>query len=43
MKNETICKVLCHNIVVAIHAMYEFGIDPEFCSPGSASRRIHLI
>ncbi|MDE2779528.1 MAG: transposase [Chloroflexota bacterium] len=28
--NEALVKVLCHNIVVLIHSMYELGIDPEF-------------
>lgn len=45
MKNETLCKVLCHNIVVLIHAMYELGIDPVFWpdtpnKPAKASRII---
>jgi len=30
MANETLCKILCHNLVVLIHEMYELGIDPEF-------------
>jgi transposase len=30
MTNETLCKVLCHNLVVLIHEMYELGIDPVF-------------
>ncbi len=30
MVNETLCKVLCHNLVVLIHEMYELGIDPVF-------------
>ena len=30
MVNETLCNVLCHNIVVLIHEMYELGIDPTF-------------
>ena len=30
MKNETLCKILCHNLVVLIHEMHELGIDPEF-------------
>lgn len=34
MKNEALCKFLCHNIVVLIHEMHELGIDLEF------SRRI---
>lgn len=30
MKNEALAKVLCHNLVVLIHEMYELGIDPAF-------------
>jgi transposase len=30
MVNQTLCKVLCHNLVVLIHEMYELGIDPVF-------------
>ena len=30
MMNETLCKVLCHNLVVLIHEMHELGIDPVF-------------
>jgi transposase len=30
MVNESLCKILCHNIVVLIHEMYELGIDPVF-------------
>lgn len=36
MVNETLCKVLCHNLVVLIHEMYELGIDPVFWA-GSAA------
>ena len=32
MKNEVLCKVLCHNICCLIHAVYEFGIDPTFAA-----------
>jgi transposase/predicted nucleic acid-binding Zn finger protein len=28
--NEALCKVLCHNIVVLIQAMYELGLKPKF-------------
>jgi len=28
MVNETLAKVLCHNLVVLIHEMYELRIDP---------------
>jgi len=30
MVNEVLCKVLCHNLVVLIHEMYELGIAPVF-------------
>ncbi len=28
--NEALCKVLCHNLCVIIHSMYELGIEPDF-------------
>jgi transposase len=28
--NEALCKILCHNLCVIIHSMYESGIEPEF-------------
>jgi len=36
MVNETLCKVLCHNLVVLIHEMYELGIDPMFWGANAA-------
>jgi transposase len=30
MINETLCKVLCHNLVVLIYEMCELGIDPVY-------------
>jgi transposase len=30
MLNETLCKILCHNLVVLIHEMHELGVDPTF-------------
>ncbi|MDZ4688630.1 MAG: transposase [Planctomycetaceae bacterium] len=30
MKNEVLCKILCHNICCLISAMYELGITPVF-------------
>jgi transposase len=38
MVNETLCKVLCHNLVVLIHEMHELGIQPTFQSPLEAVR-----
>lgn len=29
MKNEVLCKILCHNICCLISAMYELGVDPK--------------
>jgi hypothetical protein len=30
MANEVLCKLLCHNLVVLIHEMFELGIEPCF-------------
>lgn len=40
MKNEVLCKVLCHNICCLIHAMYELGIDPIFNSRDDSPKRL---
>jgi transposase len=32
--NEALCKILCHNLVVLIHEMFELGIDPVFLHNG---------
>ncbi len=37
MVNETLCKILCHNLVVLIHEMYELGIDPMFWNQPSVN------
>jgi len=37
MVNETLCKVLCHNLVVLIHEMYELGIEPVFWSAAATA------
>ncbi len=37
MVNETLCKILCHNLVVLIHEMCELGIDPVFWGAATAS------
>ncbi len=36
MINEALCKILAYNITVLIHAMYEFGINPESFGAGPA-------
>ena len=30
MKNEALCKILCHNICCLIQSMFELGIEPDF-------------
>jgi transposase len=30
MKNEVLCKFLCHNICCVIHSQIELGIEPAF-------------
>jgi Transposase DDE domain len=30
MRNEVLAKIVCHNLSCLIHAMQEFGIDPDF-------------
>ena len=34
-RNEILCKILCHNIVVLIHEMFELGIVPSFWADGT--------
>jgi transposase len=36
-KNELLCRLIVHNIVVLIHEMYELGIVPRFCSKSAMS------
>jgi transposase len=38
MVNESLAKVVCHNIVVLIHEMYELGIEPIFWGGESAQK-----
>jgi hypothetical protein len=35
MTNEVLAKILCHNLVVLIHEMYELEIDPVFWGSGN--------
>ncbi|HZL18961.1 MAG TPA: transposase [Polyangia bacterium] len=28
--NEILCKILCHNLTMVVHAMHELGIQPDF-------------
>lgn len=40
MTNEVLAKVLCHNLVVLIHEMYELGIDPVFWAESPVAQQI---
>jgi len=31
-KNELLCKLIAHNIIVLLHEMHELGIKPDFCT-----------
>jgi len=33
-QNEVLCKALCHNLAVLVHAMHELGIEPTFNGAG---------
>ena len=43
MKNEVLCKVLCHNICCLIHAMYELGISPEFSADRKSAMALDAV
>lgn len=40
MKNEVLCKVLCHNLVVLVGLMHEFGIQPDFSAAPACTKII---
>jgi transposase len=40
MRNEVLCKVLCHNLCCLIHEMHELGIAPEFDGQTTPEARI---
>jgi transposase len=40
MMNEALCKILCHNLVVLIHEMYELGIDPTFWAESAPAPQV---
>jgi Transposase DDE domain/SWIM zinc finger len=42
MKNEVLCKVLCHNICRVIHAIHEHGIEIDYLVGGGESNRVTL-
>lgn len=39
MLNETLCQVICHNVVVLIHEMQELGIEPTFWQQPSSMEK----
>ena len=41
--NETLVKILVHNIVVLIHEMYELGIDPTFTGHIPIEREVPVL
>ena len=40
MRNEMLCKVLCHNVCCIISAMYELGIEPSFWAESSLAQEL---
>jgi len=40
MRNEALCKILCHNLCVLIQEMYELGIDPLFWSESPDDQKV---
>ena len=40
MRNELLCKVLCHNIVCIISAMFELGIEPDFWAESTSAQEL---
>ena len=43
MRNEALCKILCHNICVLIQEMYELGIDPLFWAESENAQKVEAI
>lgn len=31
--NEVLCKLICYNLTVVVHEMFENGIAPQFTQP----------
>ncbi len=40
MRNEALCKCLCHNICVLIHAMHEFGVELNLRAEPTLARQM---
>jgi hypothetical protein len=43
MKNECLCKFLCHNLCVVIQEMHELGIDPTFRAESSFAQKVTAV
>ena len=41
--NEALAKILCHNIVVLIHSIYELGIEPVLGNPENTGTGVHSV
>ncbi len=42
MRNEILCKILCHNICRLIHAIYELGIEPSFWAEKAPAQQVSV-
>ena len=42
MKNEVLCKILCHNICVLIHAMHELGVQLDFAAAPTCTTNLKV-
>lgn len=42
MVNESLCKILCHNLVVLIHEMHELGTDPGILGCRMLIHKFHI-
>ena len=38
--NEILCKVLCHNLSVLVHSIYELGLEPTFWAEGALAQQV---
>jgi hypothetical protein len=40
MRNEALCKILCHNLCVLIQEIHELGIEATFWSESSNDQKV---